>query len=101
MTQRTSIDHLFKIEISDHALHDLRARLQASRLPTSLDASEWSDGTSLSFMRRLLDHWLHRFDWRAQEERLNLLPNRMIESMGRRFTFFISQALDHRRCRSC
>ena len=28
-------------------------------------------------MRRLADHWLGQFDWRAQEARLNRLPNRI------------------------
>ncbi len=64
----------FTIAISEGALEDLRWRLRHNRWPESLDADGWDDGASLTFVRRLTDHWLHRFDWRAQEERLNRLP---------------------------
>ncbi|WP_070107171.1 epoxide hydrolase family protein [Burkholderia plantarii] len=65
----------FTIDIPQAQLDDLRRRLHATRLPAALDAERWDDGASLAFMRRLADHWLHRFDWRAQEARLNRLPH--------------------------
>ncbi|MGS1002090.1 epoxide hydrolase family protein [Burkholderia glumae] len=65
----------FRIDIPQAQLDDLRQRLRATRLPAALDAERWDDGASLAFMRRLADHWLHRFDWRAQEARLNRLPH--------------------------
>ncbi|WLE63488.1 epoxide hydrolase [Burkholderia plantarii] len=65
----------FTIDIPQAQLDDLRRRLHATRLPAALDADHWDDGASLAFMRRLADHWLHRFDWRAQEARLNRLPH--------------------------
>ena len=64
----------FTIRIPDEAIADLHRRLRAIRWPTSLDDESWDDGASLSFLRRLADHWLHRFDWRVQEQRLNRLP---------------------------
>jgi len=64
----------FSIHIPEPELEDLRRRLISTRPPFSLDAEQWSDGTSLSFVRRLLDHWINHFDWRAQEARLNQLP---------------------------
>jgi pimeloyl-ACP methyl ester carboxylesterase len=42
-----------------------------------MDDESWDEGASLSFMRRLADHWLNRFDWRLQERRLNRLPQFM------------------------
>lgn len=65
----------FRIDIPQAQLDDLHQRLRATRLPAALDAGSWDDGASLAFMRRLADHWLHRFDWRAQEARLNRLPH--------------------------
>ncbi len=59
-------DRPFRIAIPDAALIDLRARLEAARWPASLDPDGWDDGAGLAFMRRLADHWLNRFDWRAQ-----------------------------------
>jgi pimeloyl-ACP methyl ester carboxylesterase len=64
----------FKIAIPDEQIDDLKRRLSATRLPASIDADQWGDGASLSFMRRLTNHWLDTFDWRAQEARLNRLP---------------------------
>jgi pimeloyl-ACP methyl ester carboxylesterase len=72
----------YRISIPDSAMEDLALRLAAVRLPASLDPAGWDDGTSLAFMNRLLDHWRHRFDWRTQEARLNLLPNLMITVGG-------------------
>ena len=65
----------FQICIPEAAVVDLKARLSAIRCPEPFDAEYWEDGAGLSFMRHLADHWLHRFDWRLQEELLNRLPN--------------------------
>ncbi len=64
----------FRINICDEQIEDLRRRLRATRLPSSLDADQWDDGASLVFMQRLTEYWLNRFDWRAQEARLNRFP---------------------------
>lgn len=77
----------FQICIPDAAIEDLRARLRAARWPTTLDAGTWDDGASVVFMRRLLDHWLDRFDWRVEETRLNRLPNRMVTIDGQDLHF--------------
>ena len=65
----------FRIHVPTSQIQDLQQRLRATRLPSSIDEASWDDGTSLEFIRRLNDYWLHHFDWREQEERLNQLPN--------------------------
>ncbi len=67
----------FKIHIPDEHIEDLERRLRATRWPAAMDADQWGDGASLTFMRRLVEHWSNRFDWRAQEARLNRLPQYM------------------------
>jgi hypothetical protein len=64
----------FKIDVPDEQIEDLRRRLRATRLPASIDTDTWNDGGSRAFIRRLVDHWLNHFDWRAHEARLNQLP---------------------------
>lgn len=64
----------FQIAIGDSALADLQQRLALGRWPETLPGSAWREGSDISFMRRLAAHWQQRFDWRAQEARLNLLP---------------------------
>lgn len=81
----------FQISIPDAAIRDLRRRLETVRWPAALDADGWEDGAGLSFMKRLADHWLHRFDWRIQEERLNRLPNQTMTVDGQAIHFIHQQ----------
>jgi pimeloyl-ACP methyl ester carboxylesterase len=67
----------FTIAITDEALLDLKNRLSMVRWPKALDDASWEDGTSLTFLHRLLDQWKNRFNWRAEEARLNHLPQFM------------------------
>ncbi len=72
----------FQINVEDDALDDLHRRLQHARWPRSIDADSWSDGTSLRFLRDLTGYWKDEFDWRAQEARLNALPQFIAEIDG-------------------
>lgn len=72
----------FKIDVPDGDIEDLLQRLRATRMPASLDAEQWDDGASLAFIRRLRDHWLNHFDWRAQQTRLNRLPQYLANIEG-------------------
>lgn len=67
----------FQIRISDEQIKDLEQRLRATRAPGAIFQPGPEDGASLDFMQRLLSYWLHDFDWRAQEARLNRLPQFM------------------------
>lgn len=64
----------FAIHIDDLQIEDLKRRLLSTRWPSSIDASSWHDGASLSFMRRLVAYWEGEFNWRSVESRLNSLP---------------------------
>ncbi|SAK47581.1 multidrug MFS transporter [Caballeronia fortuita] len=66
---------LLEIHVPDSQIDDLKQRLRNTRFPASRDAQQWDDGASLAFVRRLTDYWHSEFDWRAQEARLNRLPN--------------------------
>ena len=61
----------FELRVPDEALEDLRARLARVRFPDEPPSESWSTGTSVAYMRALADYWRDRFDWRAQEARLN------------------------------
>lgn len=64
----------FTVQVPQSVLEDLTRRLAAARLPDAPADADWSLGTDLSFMRRLLDHWRSSYDFREQEARLNQLP---------------------------
>ena len=61
----------FVIDTPAEVLDDLRERLVRTRLPDEAEGGGWLLGTDLGYVRELVDHWLHRFDWRAVESRLN------------------------------
>ena len=61
----------FRLHIPDAALADLKERLARTRWPDEPPLGPWSTGTSLSYLKNLLDYWQTGFDWRAQEARIN------------------------------
>ncbi|MEO8680475.1 MAG: epoxide hydrolase family protein [Vicinamibacterales bacterium] len=61
----------FKIQVPDAVLADLKARLANPRLPEPLQGDGWTLGTDIKYLRELLAYWRDRFDWPAQERRLN------------------------------
>jgi pimeloyl-ACP methyl ester carboxylesterase len=61
----------FQLAIPDEELADLRARIACARLPGKETVADWSQGVPLAKLRALIDHWLHRYDWRRCESMLN------------------------------
>jgi pimeloyl-ACP methyl ester carboxylesterase len=64
----------FRVQVSEAALDDLRQRLARTRWPDTIRGSGWDYGADLASMQELAEHWRARFDWRAQEEAINALP---------------------------
>jgi microsomal epoxide hydrolase len=61
----------FQVRVPDDVLDDLRQRLARARFPDEPPLEPWSTGTSVDYMQRLVSYWRDRFDWRAQEAKLN------------------------------
>lgn len=64
----------FRVEIPEAALDDLRERLRRVRWPSEVPRSGWDRGVPPEYLRGVVDHWLHGYDWRAQEAKLNAFP---------------------------
>jgi hypothetical protein len=64
----------FRINVPEATLRDLRARLANTRFPDDTIGAGWDAGTELAYLKSLVAYWRTRFDWRAQERRLNQLP---------------------------
>jgi len=64
----------FHIDVKQAVLDDLHDRVARTRWPDEPGGAGWSMGADMAFMRRLADHWLTRYDWRAQEAALNEHP---------------------------
>ncbi|MFE9751662.1 epoxide hydrolase family protein [Saccharothrix saharensis] len=64
----------FRVEIPQADIDDLRARLAGARWPTDPPGAGWDYGVPVTYLRELADHWLHHYDWRAWEAKLNAHP---------------------------
>lgn len=77
----------YKINISDERLAVIMAKVKAydwSQLP---DAGGWTSGVGIADLKRLVDYWLTRFDWRKVERRLNELHHFMAAIDGEHIHF--------------
>jgi pimeloyl-ACP methyl ester carboxylesterase len=63
----------FRIAVPEDVLVDLRTRLARTRFPDEIPGSGWRYGTDLAYLRELVAYWRDRYDWRAEEARLNHL----------------------------
>lgn len=64
----------FRIDVPEADLTDLRDRLARTRLPEPLPGDDWDTGVPVTYLRELVSYWRDEYDWRAQEARLNELP---------------------------
>jgi pimeloyl-ACP methyl ester carboxylesterase len=72
----------YTLQIPESALGDLHERLARTRFPDEPREPAWSSGTSLDYMRELVTYWRSRFDWRAQEARINRLRQYTVQLCG-------------------
>ena len=65
----------FRISIPQEVLDDLYQRLERTRWPDEVEQSGWRYGANLRYIKELADYWRTKFDWRAQEKRINSFAN--------------------------
>lgn len=61
----------FNIDVPDAQLDQLRHKLSQTTFPDEIDAVGWDMGVPLEEIKRLTNAWREKFDWRAQERKLN------------------------------
>jgi pimeloyl-ACP methyl ester carboxylesterase len=82
----------FTLQVPDHVLVDLKQRLARTRLPdTEPKAAPWRYGTSLAYMRDVVDHWLNRYDWRKWEARINAFSHHKTTIGGKKIHFILER----------
>ncbi|MDO3703241.1 epoxide hydrolase [Micromonospora sp. C28SCA-DRY-2] len=77
----------FRIDIPQAALDDLVDRLRRTRWPAELPGVGWSRGVPLGYLRDLVAHWLHAYDWRVWEAKLNEFSQYTTEIEGQLLHF--------------
>jgi pimeloyl-ACP methyl ester carboxylesterase len=76
----------FTVSVPEDALEDLRSRLARTRYAESAPGDDWSYGTPTSYLRDMVARW-QELDWRAQEARMNAVPNFVTEIEGQTIHF--------------
>ena len=61
----------FTIAIENSVLEDLQKRLADTRWPDEIPNTGWDYGSNLGYLKELVEYWRTKFDWRAQEAKLN------------------------------
>lgn len=54
----------------------MQQKLDLTRLPTNISNAQWGEdnGVTIAKMSGIVDFWKTKYDWRAEEARLNALP---------------------------
>lgn len=81
-----------QIEVGEADLVDLRERLSKSRLGSPPAGEAWESGVDYGYLADLIDYWRDGFDWRAQERRLNGLPNYLATIEGATVHYVLIEA---------
>ena len=61
----------YQFRIPDAELMRILCRVDEFPWHEMPDDGGWDYGTNLDYMKELCDYWVNKFDWRAQEERIN------------------------------
>jgi pimeloyl-ACP methyl ester carboxylesterase len=75
----TDAIRLFRIDVSEQDLVDLRRRLAATRWPDKETVADDSQGVPLATLQELVRYWQTDYDWRKVEARLNSMPQFITE----------------------
>jgi pimeloyl-ACP methyl ester carboxylesterase len=77
----------FKIQISPEEITDLNQRLSKTRWPGETINEGWKKGVPADYLKKLVEYWLHQFDWKKQEALLNNYPQFVTEIDGQNIHF--------------
>ena len=72
----------FAVAIPAIDLEDLRRRLEATRWADDFGNEDWAYGVERGWLEGMIGYWAGEFDWRAQEEAMNSLPQFRVELDG-------------------
>jgi hypothetical protein len=94
----SSIITPFTINVDEKKLHRLQQKLQLADFPPELDDAGSTYGARLPDITRLAKYWGDGFNWRAQEAKLNQLPqfttDITIDGFGELNIHFVHQKSD-------
>lgn len=73
----------FHVDIAQVVLDRISRKLSDTRIGYQPDdAGSWKYGMDADYLRELVEHWRHRYNWRAEEAKLNRWPQFRVELDG-------------------
>ncbi len=78
----------FTLCVPEASLVALRDRLRQTRWPLEDPGTGWDHGVPVAYARDLAAYWADGFDWRAQERRINAVPQFTTRIDGHDVHFF-------------
>jgi pimeloyl-ACP methyl ester carboxylesterase len=78
----------WRISVGDDVLVDLWDRLARTRWPDAGLGAAWEQGTDRETLRELCAYWRETFNWRANEQAMNRIPQAMCEVDGQPIHLF-------------
>ena len=82
----------FVVDVPDAVLADLMARLALTRFPDAEPVGKpWRYGVPRDYLRDVVTHWQHHYDWRAWEARINRFPQYRAAIGGERVHFVLER----------
>jgi epoxide hydrolase len=91
----------FRLDVPQADLDDLHDRLARTRWPDEPPGLDWSYGIPAGYLRELAAYWRDRYDWRAQEARLNSFPQFTTEIDGHNIHLLHVRSPSRTPCRCC
>ncbi|WP_232498987.1 epoxide hydrolase family protein [Agromyces humatus] len=92
--QNTTISP-FTLHVPDESLAALTTRLQQTRWPVEDARTGWDHGVPVDYAKELVTYWASEFDWRAQERRINAVPQFTTPIDGHDVHFFHVRSANH------
>lgn len=72
----------FKIDVPQHVLDDLSARLKQTRWTDEPENAQWNFGMNPAVLRELVTYWQTEYNWRTAESKINAFPHFKAEVDG-------------------
>lgn len=82
------------LRVAERDLDDLRHRLANTRWPAEIEGAGWDYGTDQTFLKAVVEHWLHRYDWRRLESEVNAAGSFVTTAAGQRVHFLHARSTD-------
>ncbi|AEF38210.1 hydrolase [Mycolicibacter sinensis] len=82
------------LRVAERDLDDLRHRLANTRWPAEIEGAGWDYGTDQTFLKAVVEHWLHRYDWRRVESEVNAAGSFVTTAAGQRVHFLHARSTD-------